>query len=372
MGLRRVRWAGGVRTGARIAPVIARRVQPPTGDAGGGPAPPAEAATVPEACCCRRATTGNSAGRPTLIRSGSRLHAIACAALASAAIGPLPLVAAPADRATVEVRFAPEKDYGPFVFVDRGGAVRGLSVELLQLVQRHAALQVTMLPAASLAEQLAAVREGRADLLSSLRPTPERATYLAFSQPYVSVPALLVRRSSGAGAASASGLQHLAGQPVAVGKDYAVEAFVRARFPQVHWVAVSDDAAALQGVANGRYAAAVVDAASAVFTQRALRLRNLQTVGPVGFEYRLSFAVPKQRQDLLARIDAGIRAITVAERTAIVERWLNPLSETDAATSALGSAAAQGGLVLIGLAALAAIGLALGTSATAGAKQNNP
>ncbi|WP_162520853.1 transporter substrate-binding domain-containing protein [Pseudaquabacterium pictum] len=303
---------------------------------------------------------------PARRRSG----AAAVAALALVAMAPPPLLAAPTDPAAVEVRFAPEKDYGPFVFADSTGAVRGLSVDLLQLVQQHAALRVTWLPAASLAEQLVAVREGRADLLSSLRPTPERATFLAFSQPYVSVPALLVRRAAGGPTPSVGGLQHLAGQPVAVGKDYAVEGFVRERFPQVGWVAVPDDVAALKGVAQGRYAAAVVDAASAAFIQRELRLRRLETVGPVGFEYRLSFAVPKHRQDLLDRVDAGIRAITAAERTAIVARWLAPLGETHASTSALGGAAAQWGLALIGLSALAGVGLALRPAGAAGSPEN--
>lgn len=316
---------------------------------------------------CRTRAVANTE-RVAAVHRG--LHAISCTALTLGAVAPAPVLAAPTDRVAIEVRFAPERDYGPFVFVDRSGAVRGLSIELLQLVQRHAALQVTMLPAAPLAEQLVAVREGRADLLSSLRPTPERATFLAFSQPYVSVPALLIRRAAGGEAPSISGLQQLAGQPVAVGKDYAVEAFVRERFPQVQWVPVSDDAAALQGVANGRYAAAVVDVASAVFTQRMLRLRNLQTVGPVGFEYRLSFAVPKHRQDLLVRVNAGIRAITTAERTAIVERWLAPLSEADAGHSTFDSPAARWGLALIGLAALAAIGLTLTPSGGAGARQD--
>lgn len=282
--------------------------------------------------------------------------------------------AAPAD-APMPVRFAPERDYGPFVFVDGGGAVRGLSVDLLQQIQRHAGLQVTTLPAAPLSEQLRAVREGRADLLSSLRPTPERAAFLAFSIPYVSVPAILVHRAEGAATAAAgtevarAGLGSMAGLAVAVGTAYAVEGFVRDRFPQVNWVSVSDDVAALRGVADGRYAAAVVDSASASFIQREHRLAALQAAGPVGFEYLLSFAVPRDRPDLLARIDAGIRSLTPAERVAIVEHWMSPLDPAVARPSTWQSRAVQLGLGLVVLAAAAALWLKLrpaGAPPTAG------
>lgn len=266
--------------------------------------------------------------------------------------------------APLAVRFAPERDYGPFVFVDAGGAVRGLSVDLLHQLRRHAGLEVTTLPAAPLSEQLLAVREGRADLLSSLRPTPERAAFLAFSIPYVSVPAIVVRRGDGpatavAGTEPREGLGSMAGLPVAVGKAYAVEHFVRDRFPQVRWVSVTDDVAALLGVADGRYAAAVVDAASASFIQREHRIRGLQAAGSVGFEYRLSFAVPRDRPDLLARIDAGIRALTAAERLSIVEHWMSPLDPALARPSPWKSHAVQWGLGLIAVAAVAALWLKL-------------
>lgn len=253
------------------------------------------------------------------------------------------------------VRFAPERDYGPFVYEDADGVVRGLSVDLLRLVERQAGWQVRTLPAAPLAEQLEALRAGRADLISSLRPTPERARFLAFSLPYVSVPAVLVRRAD----APPASLPGLAGQAVAVGQSYAVEGFVREQFPQVRWVAVPDDVAALRGVAEGRFAGAVVDAASTAFIVRRAGLSGLRPVEAVGFEYRLSFAVPRARADLLERLDEAIRAIPAAERLAVLERWLPPLDATQAPPTGGQSLALRWGAGLVLLAAAGVLVLAL-------------
>jgi ABC-type amino acid transport substrate-binding protein len=220
------------------------------------------------------------------------------------------------------VRVAPERDYGPFIFEGAAGP-EGLSVDMLALVQRHTGLRVDWLAPAPLGEQLRLAQQGRVDLLTSLRRTPERAAYLAFSAPYVRVPAIVVTR-----AGQARPLGALAGQAVAVGAGYAVERPMREAHPAVRWQPVPDDEAALLGVADGRFAAAVVDAASAAFVIRRRALRGLAGAGEVGFAYELSFAVRPDRPELLAIVDAGLRAIGTAERTAVLDRWLTPLDES--------------------------------------------
>lgn len=247
------------------------------------------------------------------------------------------------------VRFAPERDYAPFVFTDEQGRTDGLSVGMLRLVQRHTGLQVQDLPARPLAEQMALAQAREADLLSSLRPTPERAQFLLFSQPYVSVPAVLVVRPGGAASLSA-----LRGQPVAVGAGYAVEAVVRARHPEVGWQPVADDATALRGVADGRYAAAVTDSASLAYVQRRDRLPPLSVAEHVGFEYTLSFAVRSDWPQLRDIIDAGLRSIPLAERQALLARWL---PEQDAGAPPLPARAPRATLVAIGM-VVAGLGLA--------------
>lgn len=258
-----------------------------------------------------------------------RRHALLTAALALP-LALLPGLAPPAcaaDSPTLPVRFAPERDYGPFVFADEQGRVQGLSVDLLARLAPAAGLQLQTLAPAPLAQQLALLRAGGADLVSSLRPTPERAEYLAFTRPYVTVPAILVVRAGAAppGADGQSQLLTLAGRPVAVGAGYAVEGFARERFPQVRWMPVPDDVQALRGVLDGRFDAAVVDAASAAFITQRHGMSQLGAAGPIGFDYALSLAVPKARTDLVERLDAAIAALPLPARNEIQQRWMGPL-----------------------------------------------
>lgn len=225
------------------------------------------------------------------------------------------------------MRFVPERDYGPFVFERADGRLDGLSVEMLQLVQRQAGITLVMLPARSLQQQLDALRGREADLVSSLRATPERAAFLEFSIPYVSVPAVVVMREG----QPARTLDSLAGRPVGVGQGYAVEAVVRARHPAVDWQALPDDEQVLRGVIEGRLDAAVVDTASLAHVMRERRLAGLQVCAPADFEYTLSFAVRKDWPELRDALDAALRAIPAAQKHALVERWIGGVAGPKAA-----------------------------------------
>jgi len=225
----------------------------------------------------------------------------------------------PATRAPV--RFAPERAYGPFVYLAADGTVQGLSVDYLKAVVRETGLPVTYLPPAPLDRNLALVRAREADLLSSLRPTPERSQYLAFTQHYVSIPAVVVVRVADKGRAD---LQALAGRQVAVGRSYAVEHYVRQRYPSVRWVPVPDDEEGLTGVRDGRFDAAVADVASVRFIVRHHRLEGLRIGLPVGFDYALSFAYRRDWPELGAILEAGLRRLSSAERQALYGRWVEP------------------------------------------------
>lgn len=216
-------------------------------------------------------------------------------------------------------RMAPEQDYGPFVFQRADGEIDGLSVEMLHLVTRVSGVRVTVLPARPLAEQLAAVRRGEADLVTSLRPTPERGAYLLFTRPYVTVPTVLALR----GDRPLQTLAGLTGQPVAVGQGYAVEAVVRARHPGVAWQPVPDDVQALRGVVEGRFAGAVLDAASLAFIIREHALAPLQVAERLDHDYPLSFAVRKDWPELRDTLDRAIAELPATQREAVLQRWLD-------------------------------------------------
>ena len=219
------------------------------------------------------------------------------------------------------VRFAPEQDYGPFIFTGADGSIGGLSWEFLELVVKRSGLDIRVLPTAPLQDILVLARQREADLVSSLRPTPERARYLSFTPPYVSVPAVLVVRDGGGDPES---LLRLVGRRVAVGTGYAVESFVRERHPGVSWVGVANDAAGIRQLVSGSVDGVVADAASVRFAMAREQLTGLRIAGPVGFDYQLCFAYRSDWPALGKILEAGLLNISAQERRGLYERWVAP------------------------------------------------
>jgi ABC-type amino acid transport substrate-binding protein len=223
-----------------------------------------------------------------------------------------------------QIRFAPEKDYGPFVYQSAEGRVVGLSIDMLDALKPGLDAPVETLPAQPLAAILEAAQRGEVDLISSLRPTPERSAYLAFTSAYVQVPAVLVVRQS----VSPAQLKDLKAQRVAVGQGYAVEAFVRQAYPQVDWQAVPDDLIGLQGLMTGRYQAVVADIASVSHLMRQGQVKGVQVSQAVGFDYPLSFAYRKSLPQLGRQLEAGLQrlddsTLDDSTRQKIINRWID-------------------------------------------------
>lgn len=232
----------------------------------------------------------------------------------------LGLLLLPLMAGALTLRFAPEADYGPFVFADAQGQARGLSVELLQALAPLGGFQIQTLPARSLHEHLAAAQRGEVDLLSSLRPTAERSRYLAFTEPYVVVPAVLVLPP---GQSQQQTLQSLQGQPVGVGRGYAVEQFVRQRHPAVQWRSFTDDHQALLAMGRGEIRGLVADMASLHFLiGRDPTTPRYEIHQHIGFEYPLSFAYPLAREDIGVSLRSALRALPLQTRREIVQRWI--------------------------------------------------
>jgi hypothetical protein len=119
-------------------------------------------------------------------------------------------------------------------------------------------------------------------------------------------------------------LSNLNGQRVAVGKGYAVEAFVRKNYPLVDWQAVPDDLTGLQGLMAGQYQAVVADIASVSHSLRQQQVKGVQVAQTIGFDYPLSFAYRKTLPQLGRQLEAGLQRLDPATRRAITDRWIDP------------------------------------------------
>jgi diguanylate cyclase (GGDEF)-like protein len=260
----------------------------------------------------------------------------------------------PEEQAWVEkhpvVLLAPERDFPPFSFVDDLGQHRGLSAEFLELVRRHTGLKFQAVAAGTRTTNLERLRKHEVDLLTSVRPTAERETYMSFTSPYVSSPAVILRRRADKRPGDVS---RMAGERLAVDRNSAVAAFVREIAPWVDLVEVDLPADGLRALAFAEVDATVVNVATASYLIERDRLFGLRVAGEIGFFANLTLGYRKDWPMLGRVLEKGLAQITEEERAGAIARWI-PLSDIawwkrPEVQRVLGAAAIGTGLLMSGL-----------------------
>jgi len=219
--------------------------------------------------------------------------------------------------------FAPERDFPPFSFVDSQGQHRGLSADVLDLVQEHTGLKFQAVAAGDRSNNVDRLKRREIDLLTSLRPTPEREQFIAFTSAYVSSPAVVLRRR---GDRRAGDLAKMAGQRVAVDRNSAAEAFVRQTYPDVVPVEVDIAAQGLRDLVTGDVDACAVNLATASYLIERDRLGGLRVAGETGYFSTLTLGYRKDWPMLGRVLEKGLAQISEPERATMIARWI-PLSD---------------------------------------------
>ena len=217
------------------------------------------------------------------------------------------------------VVLAVETGYAPFVFLDAQGQPTGLAHDYLRLIETKIGTRFPQRQFASLDEIFAQVRAGKVGIVNAVTKTPARTQFLMFTEPFVTVPnVILVRKDRTDPLREDS----LSGLTVSLVKSYAVTEYLTGKALGLLPDLVADDLAALLNVAFGRSDAAVVDLATASYLISHKGIANLRVAGEVGMSIRLAIATPLDQPELHGILEKGLAAITAAERDTIRQRWI--------------------------------------------------
>ncbi len=215
---------------------------------------------------------------------------------------------------------AVETGYAPFVFIDSKGQPAGLAQDYVRLIEAKLGVQFNQKRFASLDEIFQKVRGGEVQIVNAITNTPTRAKFLFISEPFISVPNVIIMRNDRTGKMAEYDLQ---GLKVSLVKSYAITEHMENRGLKLITDFVPDDLSALLNVSFGRSDAAVIDLATATYLISHKGITNLRVAGEVTYDIRLSLGVPINEPVLYGILQKGLSAITNAERQEIKNRWIS-------------------------------------------------
>jgi two-component system sensor histidine kinase EvgS len=221
---------------------------------------------------------------------------------------------------TAHIVLAIEENYPPFVFINENQSVDGLAHEYISLVQKKLGVQFQQRRYSSLKDIFDAVRTGDVHIVNAVTNTAERSEFLSFTEPFISVPNVILVRSNQSRILQESALS---GLNVSLVKDYAVTNYLIKKVPGVRADLVSNDLTAMLNVSFGISDAAVTDLATASYWIAKKGITNLRHSSEAGLEIRLSIAATQKMQMLAGILQKGLNAIDHSERKKIHASWMS-------------------------------------------------
>ena len=218
------------------------------------------------------------------------------------------------------IRVGSESDYPPFSFLAEG-EFRGLAIDYLRLAAEQLGIAIDFAPSMTWTEQLQAARDKRLDLLTNVARTPGRAAYLAFTAPLITMPAVIITKSTHP---IIQDLEQLSDQPIALVKDFAVTEILPYQHPRIAITLCAAEPECIELVAQGQAVATIGDLSvmSPLIQTRYAGLLKINNTVPK-FDINQSFGVRDDWPELARLLDKALLHIKVEDHDRIRQKWLS-------------------------------------------------
>ncbi|MFI4986715.1 MAG: ATP-binding protein [Alphaproteobacteria bacterium] len=211
-------------------------------------------------------------------------------------------------------------EWPPFDLFSPSGEFQGITAAYLGLLRERLGQTVTLVKLATFNDVLAALRDGRVDVMGSIASTPDRQEYAIFTLPYVQSPPVIITRKDDSTIRSTA---DLAGKKVAIERGFASQEFLQSSVSRLSFLEVGSTREALKAVALGNANAYVGSLISATYLIDKDYLTDLEVRAAAGYPTSaLRFAVRADLPELARLLDLGLASITDEEHATIRKKWI--------------------------------------------------
>lgn len=133
------------------------------------------------------------------------------------------------------IRLASDINFGPIEYLGDDGKVKGAAVDCLSWIESHTGLEIEFVLYDGWPMVIEEIKGKNVDMLGAATKTEQREEYLLFTDPYISVPNVIITRED---ASSNLILDDLEGQEVVVLKDYAIQDYLEYNYEKINLIPV--------------------------------------------------------------------------------------------------------------------------------------
>lgn len=215
------------------------------------------------------------------------------------------------------MRVAIDDTAAPVSYFDSSGHFRGITADLLELIRLRTGLRFEVQRASGLADMIARLKDGRADVIAALATGGVSEDDLQISRPYLESAYVLVSRKDKKPFTS---LEQLQGHRIAITRYSAMDAMLSRHHPQIGWVETESAFYSIALLNSGAVDAVIttlIDANHALAGNPELVIRATVGSEPADF----AMATSASSQALVSILDKALLSISPEELGVINNRW---------------------------------------------------
>lgn len=216
------------------------------------------------------------------------------------------------------VKLAVDPDWKPFEKISVEGQYSGIAADYIKLIEKRVGIDFRLVITEDWNQSIAYSQSGKVSALSLLNKTPERESWLVFTEPLIVDENVLVGRFD---SPYISDLAKLIDKTLVLPEGTAVEKKVRKDFPNLKIILVKGEQACFKMVSEGGADYTLRSLLVSEYNIRGNGWFNLKIVGEVdGYTNYLCIGLNKDYAALKPILDRAILSITEQERTDILNR----------------------------------------------------
>ncbi|MGD9192953.1 MAG: transporter substrate-binding domain-containing protein, partial [Desulfobacterales bacterium] len=219
------------------------------------------------------------------------------------------------------IRIGVDPGYAPYCFVDESGKYSGVSADFVHRISERLGINMEMVPGLNWEEILKGTQLGTVDVIPTARKTPERESFLNFTQTYIHTPLVIITRRD---FSAIQGRYDIEGRKIALVKGYASHEKIVQDFPKIEPFWYSKPLYALRSVSLGKTDGYIGSEGTSSYLMGKHTITNLKVAAI--FDDSLDgqrFAVRKDWPELAAILDKALDTISEGERLKILGKWIH-------------------------------------------------
>ena len=216
------------------------------------------------------------------------------------------------------IRIALDYNFGPIEYLNDEGELEGATVDYITWIEAHTPLEFQYEEIGEWSKIVQASKKKEIDMLVATM-TEYREEYLLFTEPFISVPNIIITRIDGP---SNIVLDNLYYNDLVVLKDYAIVDYLSFNYPDINLKTATSLDEGISLIVFGTEDYMVVSLAQASFYMKEKAVTNLKVAGNTGYNNDLSFGIRDDWPMLRKIINKALSTMSAQEHKRIYSKWI--------------------------------------------------